>query len=81
MLTVMAVRPTYSASQQFLYWLAANGFFVAAEFSLVAVRRSRVAQLVATGRSLQFGRARAFPSRDQARRPDERLAMALFVAQ
>ena len=29
---------------------AANGFFVAAEFSLVAVRRSRVAQLVAAGR-------------------------------
>jgi putative hemolysin len=30
--------------------VAANGFFVAAEFSLVAVRRSRVAQLVAEGR-------------------------------
>jgi putative hemolysin len=30
--------------------VAANGFFVAAEFSLVAVRRSRVAQLVASGR-------------------------------
>jgi magnesium and cobalt exporter, CNNM family len=29
--------------------VAANGFFVAAEFSLVAVRRSRVAQLVAEG--------------------------------
>lgn len=29
----------------------ANGFFVAAEFSLVAVRRSRVAELVAAGRS------------------------------
>lgn len=29
--------------------VAANGFFVAAEFSLVAVRRSRVAQLVAAG--------------------------------
>ncbi|PLT99051.1 hemolysin family protein [Sinorhizobium medicae] len=28
----------------------ANGFFVAAEFSLVAVRRSRVAELVAAGR-------------------------------
>jgi hypothetical protein len=35
--------------------VAANGFFVAAEFSLVAVRRSRVAQLVAAGRA----RARA----------------------
>jgi CBS domain containing-hemolysin-like protein len=30
--------------------VAANGFFVAAEFSLVAVRRSRVAQLVTEGR-------------------------------
>jgi putative hemolysin len=30
--------------------VAANGFFVAAEFSLVAVRRSRVAQLVSAGR-------------------------------
>jgi putative hemolysin len=28
----------------------ANGFFVASEFSLVAVRRSRVARLVAAGR-------------------------------
>ena len=35
--------------------VAANGFFVAAEFSLVAVRRSRVAELVAQGR----GNARA----------------------
>ena len=32
-----------------LILVAANGFFVAAEFSLVAVRRSRVAQLVASG--------------------------------
>ena len=31
--------------------VAANGFFVAAEFSLVAVRRSRVAQLVEAGRA------------------------------
>src|SRR5215204_1478887 len=31
--------------------VAANGFFVAAEFSLVAVRRSRVEELVATGRT------------------------------
>ena len=31
--------------------VAANGFFVASEFSLVAVRRSRVAQLVAGGRA------------------------------
>ena len=30
--------------------VAANGYFVAAEFSLVAVRRSRVAELVAAGR-------------------------------
>lgn len=31
--------------------VAANGFFVAAEFSLVAVRRSRVEELVAAGRA------------------------------
>ena len=30
--------------------VAANGFFVAAEFSLVAVRRSRVVELVAAGK-------------------------------
>jgi len=34
-----------------LVLVAANGFFVAAEFSLVAVRRSRVAELVAAGRT------------------------------
>ncbi len=34
-----------------LLLVAANGFFVAAEFSLVAVRRSRVAQLVAARRA------------------------------
>lgn len=33
-----------------LVLVAANGFFVASEFSLVAVRRSRVAELVASGR-------------------------------
>ncbi|KFC75957.1 Hemolysin [Bosea sp. LC85] len=33
-----------------LLLVAANGFFVAAEFSLVAVRRSRVSELVAAGR-------------------------------
>ena len=33
-----------------LFLVAANGFFVAAEFSLVAVRRSRVAELVADER-------------------------------
>lgn len=33
-----------------LILVAANGFFVAAEFSLVAVRRSRVVELVAAGR-------------------------------
>src|SRR6266511_2703641 len=33
-----------------LVLVAANGFFVAAEFSLVAVRRSRVAELVTAGR-------------------------------
>ncbi len=30
--------------------VAANGFFVAAEFSLVSVRRSRVTEMVAAGR-------------------------------
>ncbi|MEF0939593.1 hemolysin family protein [Rhizobium sp. BR 362] len=33
-----------------LFLVAANGFFVAAEFSLVSVRRSRVAELVLEGR-------------------------------
>ncbi|MBN9435823.1 hemolysin family protein [Bosea sp. (in: a-proteobacteria)] len=33
-----------------LFLVAANGFFVAAEFSLVSVRRSRVTELVAAGR-------------------------------
>ncbi len=33
-----------------LFLVAGNGFFVAAEFSLVAVRRSRVAELAAAGR-------------------------------
>ena len=33
-----------------LVLVAANGFFVAAEFSLVTVRRSRVVELVAAGR-------------------------------
>ena len=36
--------------------VAANGFFVAAEFSLVAVRRSRVAELVADGTRETQGR-------------------------
>ncbi|HQT15674.1 MAG TPA: CNNM domain-containing protein, partial [Reyranella sp.] len=34
-----------------LVLVATNGFFVAAEFSLVAVRRSRVTELVAAGRT------------------------------
>lgn len=34
-----------------LAFVLTNGFFVAAEFSLVAVRRSRVAELVAAGRA------------------------------
>jgi CBS domain containing-hemolysin-like protein len=34
-----------------LLLVAANGFFVAAEFSLVAVRRSRVTELVSAGRA------------------------------
>ena len=32
-----------------LVLVAANGFFVAAEFSMVAVRRSRVVELAARG--------------------------------
>lgn len=42
-----------------LFLVLANGFFVAAEFALVAVRRSRVDQLVAEGRpnALQLQRA------------------------
>ena len=34
-----------------LVLVVANAFFVAAEFSLVAVRRSRVTELVGTGRT------------------------------
>jgi Hemolysins and related proteins containing CBS domains len=45
--------------------VAANGFFVAAEFSLVAVRRSRVAELVAAGRM----NARALQARSTASIP------------
>src|SRR5262245_2539186 len=33
------------------FLVLANGFFVAAEFSLVAVRRTRVTELVAAGRT------------------------------
>ncbi|HVE75702.1 MAG TPA: CNNM domain-containing protein, partial [Actinomycetota bacterium] len=32
-----------------LLLVAANGFFVAAEFSLVAVRRTRIEELIAAG--------------------------------
>ena len=42
----------------------ANGFFVAAEFSLVAVRRSRVAELVAQGRMNATALARAVDTLD-----------------
>ncbi len=34
-----------------LVFVAANGFFVSSEFSLVADRRSRVAELAAAGRT------------------------------
>jgi CBS domain containing-hemolysin-like protein len=44
--------------------VAANGFFVAAEFSLVAVRRSRVAELVAAGRRNARALQRAIDSLD-----------------
>lgn len=44
--------------------VAANGFFVAAEFSLVAVRRSRVAELVAAGRMNAVSLQRAVTNLD-----------------
>lgn len=47
-----------------LVLVAANGFFVAAEFSLVAVRRSRVAELVAAGRTNASALQRAVDNLD-----------------
>ena len=47
-----------------LLLVAANGFFVASEFSLVAVRRSRVAQLVAAGRANARALKRAIDNLD-----------------
>jgi hypothetical protein len=47
-----------------LLLVAANGFFVAAEFSLVAVRRSRVAQLVAAHRANARALQRAIDNLD-----------------
>ncbi len=47
-----------------LVLVAANGFFVAAEFSLVAVRRSRVAELIADGRTNAVARQRALDNLD-----------------
>jgi putative hemolysin len=47
-----------------LVLVLANGFFVAAEFSLVAVRRSRVAELVAAGRRNAAALQRATDSLD-----------------
>jgi CBS domain containing-hemolysin-like protein len=47
-----------------LVLVAANGFFVAAEFSLVAVRRSRVAELVASRRRNAAALQRAVESLD-----------------
>jgi Cyclin M transmembrane N-terminal domain len=47
-----------------LVLVAANGFFVAAEFSLVAVRRSRIAQLVAVGRTNAAALQRAVDNLD-----------------
>ena len=44
--------------------VAANGFFVAAEFSLVAVRRSRVAEMVSEGRRNATGLLRALDNLD-----------------
>jgi putative hemolysin len=47
-----------------LVLVAANGFFVAAEFSLVAVRKSQVAELVAAGRTNAAALQRAIGSLD-----------------
>lgn len=47
-----------------LLLVAANGFFVAAEFSLVAIRRSRVAELVAAGRTNAVALQRAVDNLD-----------------
>ena len=47
-----------------LLLVAANGFFVAAEFSLVAVRKSRVAELVAAGRTNARALSRAVDNLD-----------------
>lgn len=44
--------------------VGANGFFVAAEFALVAVRRSRVAELAATGRRHAAALGRAIDNLD-----------------
>lgn len=47
-----------------LVLVAANGFFVAAEFSLVAIRRSRVAELVNAGRANALALQRAVDNLD-----------------
>jgi CBS domain containing-hemolysin-like protein len=47
-----------------LLLVAANGYFVAAEFSLVAVRRSRVTELVAAGRTNASALKRAVDNLD-----------------
>jgi putative hemolysin len=47
-----------------LFLVAANGFFVAGEFSLVATRRSRVAELVADRRMNAFALQRAVENLD-----------------
>jgi putative hemolysin len=47
-----------------LVLVAANGFFVASEFSLVAVRRSRVTELVALGRANAAALQRALDNLD-----------------
>ena len=53
---------------QGVFWVfalvGANGFFVAAEFSLVAVRRSRVTELVAEGRTNASALARTVDNLD-----------------
>ena len=59
--------------------VAANGFFVAAEFSLVAVRRSRVVELVAAGQMNAKALERALDKNKRENQPLE-LECAIEVA-
>ena len=42
-------RPPCGGSRRWWRWSCANGFFVAAEFSIVTVRKTRIDQLIAEG--------------------------------